>query len=76
VDDHASEGPVRLFRPNAVAAISRPGYTVVAIATFACTAGRVRAAAFGVPNASGGQVVATANRAQRARLYATTEDQT
>jgi hypothetical protein len=29
---------------------------------------RVQAAAFGVPSASGGQVVATANRAQRARL--------
>jgi hypothetical protein len=39
-----------------------------AVATFTCTAGRVQAAAFGVPSASGGQVVATANRAQRARL--------
>jgi hypothetical protein len=51
---YSSVGPVRLSRPVPVAAISRFGGGVVAIATFACTAGHVRAAAFGVPNASGG----------------------
>ena len=68
VEDILRKSPVRLSRPVPVAAISRLGDRIVAIATLACTARHVRAAAFGAPSASGGQVVATARRAQRARL--------
>jgi transposase len=67
-DNRSSEGPVRLSRSVPKAAISRPGYRVVATATLACTAKRVRAAAFGMPMASGCQVSAKANRAHSARL--------
>ena len=68
VEDILRKAPCGCPDRSPGAAISRLGDGVVAIATLACTAGHVRAAAVGVPNASGGQVVATANRALRARL--------